>query len=108
MGVGDAAGVLVATAVGVSAVDVKTGVEVCTGVRVDVCAAVSVAEGFASLSGLHADETRIITIRVQVTFDCFLIALFSLRVPQRRLDNGFGGLKSRLNLWKSVETDLYY
>lgn len=75
IGVGDDAGVPVATAV-----SVKTGVEVSAGERVEVGAGGSVAEGLAGSSTLHADETRISRIRVQVTFDCFLMALFSLRV----------------------------
>ena len=91
MGVGDASGVLVATAVGVSAVDVKTGVEVSAGGRVDVCAGVSVAEGVVGVPGPHADETRISTIRVQVKFNGFLMASFSLGVPQRGVHNRHTG-----------------
>jgi len=73
IGVGDEAGVLVATAV-----SVKTGVEVSADACVDVGAGGSGAEGLAGASGLHADETRISRIRVQVTIDCFLMASFSL------------------------------
>ena len=82
MGFDNAAGVLVDSARGVLAVDVETGVKVNAGVRVDVGANVCVAAGLAGASEPHADEIKISAIRVQVTFDCFLIAPYFFQIPQ--------------------------